>query len=269
MPYCESCLDPTQMEPVDDAAVCPRCSRTDPIRRRPFLVVTGASGAGKSTVFAPLARELVGEAAVFDIDLLIEPFAIQAQGAPLNWPAIRAAWLSVASGVAQDCPDDVRRQHLEARPAWRGRRRSHGIDEQTKWGTWLRDHIVESVDTGQYGVDETVRVLAEWARSLSSGTSRDGETIDGVDYRWRGAVSDGELVALTDAYGGRSELGWWDRIRRRSLGWVTARVGDGMLIGFVNVAWDGGDHAFLLDPKVRPDHQRRGIGTELVRRAAD
>jgi ribosomal protein S18 acetylase RimI-like enzyme len=33
----------------------------------------------------------------------------------------------------------------------------------------------------------------------------------------------------------------------------------------VNVAWDGGDHAFLIDTKIRPDHQRRGIGTELVR----
>lgn len=38
-----------------------------------------------------------------------------------------------------------------------------------------------------------------------------------------------------------------------------------MLIGFVNVAWDGGNHAFLIDTKVRPDHQRRGIATELVR----
>lgn len=36
----------------------------------------------------------------------------------------------------------------------------------------------------------------------------------------------------------------------------------------MNVAWDGGDHAFLIDTKVHPDHQRRGIGTELVRIAA-
>ena len=34
------------------------------------------------------------------------------------------------------------------------------------------------------------------------------------------------------------------------------------------VARDGRDHAFLIDTKVRPDHQRRGIGTELVRIAA-
>lgn len=41
-----------------------------------------------------------------------------------------------------------------------------------------------------------------------------------------------------------------------------------MLIGFVNVAWDGGDHAFLLDTKTRPDHQRRGVGTAVVRLAS-
>jgi ribosomal protein S18 acetylase RimI-like enzyme len=44
-----------------------------------------------------------------------------------------------------------------------------------------------------------------------------------------------------------------------------ARDGESALIGFVNVAWDGGDHAFLLDTTVRADHRRGGIGTELVR----
>ena len=32
---------------------------------------------------------------------------------------------------------------------------------------------------------------------------------------------------------------------------------------------DGGDHAFLLDPKTRGEHQRRGIGTRLVSLAAE
>ena len=89
-----------------------------------------------------------------------------------------------------------------------------------------------------------------------------------IRFEWRGAARDDELVALTGSHGGRSDPGWWDRIRPHSLGWVTARAEAGALIGFVNVAWDGGDHAFLLDTKVRPDHQRRGIGTELVRLAA-
>jgi GNAT superfamily N-acetyltransferase len=39
------------------------------------------------------------------------------------------------------------------------------------------------------------------------------------------------------------------------------------LVGFVNVAWDGGSHAFLLDTTVHPDRQRHGIGQELVEQA--
>jgi ribosomal protein S18 acetylase RimI-like enzyme len=92
---------------------------------------------------------------------------------------------------------------------------------------------------------------------------------DGIEYHWRGDITDAELVALTDSYGGNSEVGWWDRIRPHSLGWVSARFGTGEVAGFVNVAWDGGDHAFLIDTKVRSDLQRRGIGTELVRIATE
>ena len=39
------------------------------------------------------------------------------------------------------------------------------------------------------------------------------------------------------------------------------------LIGFVNLAWDGGVHAFILDTTVHPHWQRRGIGQMLVERA--
>lgn len=50
---------------------------------------------------------------------------------------------------------------------------------------------------------------------------------------------------------------------------MSFRAAGGLLVGFVNVAWDGGDHAFVLDTKTRGDHQRRGIGTEVVRLAAE
>ena len=39
------------------------------------------------------------------------------------------------------------------------------------------------------------------------------------------------------------------------------------LVGFVNVAWDGGVHAFILDTCVHPDYRRQGIATMLVMRA--
>ncbi len=91
---------------------------------------------------------------------------------------------------------------------------------------------------------------------------------DGVVLRWRGALSDAEMVDLVASYGGAPVPGWWDRIRAQSFGWVTARLGDGILVGFVNVVSDGGDHAFLIDTKTRGTHQRRGVGTRVVRFAA-
>jgi ribosomal protein S18 acetylase RimI-like enzyme len=88
-----------------------------------------------------------------------------------------------------------------------------------------------------------------------------------ISYTWRSPVSDEEMVDLVRAHGGDAVPGWWDRIRPFSLGWIAARTPDGLLVGFVNIAWDGGDHAFLLDTKTRSSHQRRGIATEVARQA--
>jgi GNAT superfamily N-acetyltransferase len=49
----------------------------------------------------------------------------------------------------------------------------------------------------------------------------------------------------------------------RSLCWVTAHT-EFELVAFINVAWDGGEHAFLLDTTVHPDFRRQGIGTRPV-----
>jgi GNAT superfamily N-acetyltransferase len=43
----------------------------------------------------------------------------------------------------------------------------------------------------------------------------------------------------------------------------------GALVGFVNVAWDGGVHAFLLDTTVHSALLRRGVGSRLVLAAAE
>jgi GNAT superfamily N-acetyltransferase len=59
---------------------------------------------------------------------------------------------------------------------------------------------------------------------------------------------------------------WWGQVNRFSLGWVCLRQ-SGRLAGFVNVAWDGGVHAFLLDTAVTPSLQRQGHATRLVAEA--
>ena len=227
MHYCQSCPDLTPMEPAQASAVCPGCGRRDPAPTEPLLVVTGASGAGKTTLFSPLARELAGEAAVFDIDWLIDAFGMQAEGAALNWAAIRSAWLSVAEGLASgglptvllgplapfhfeelpkagwvasmhffllDCSDVVRRERLEARPPWRGRDRKRSIAEQTQWGVWLREHIGQGVDTSEAELDETVRSVAGWVRSVTC-----------TPLRWR---DDATLAAALEAAALGKVEGW-------------------------------------------------------------
>ncbi|MFF8285266.1 GNAT family N-acetyltransferase [Streptomyces albus] len=89
-----------------------------------------------------------------------------------------------------------------------------------------------------------------------------------ITCTWRGPLTDEEMVDLVRSHGGNAVAGWWDKVRTHSLGWVAARDRDGLLVGFVNVAWDGQDHAFLLDTKTRGSHQHRGIGTAVVQVAA-
>jgi GNAT superfamily N-acetyltransferase len=87
----------------------------------------------------------------------------------------------------------------------------------------------------------------------------------------RFAVDDATLSLLhARAFGNEPSVvvPWAERLGRHSLSWVGAFVDDA-LVGFVNVAWDGGVHAFVLDTAVDPDFQHRGIGQALVRAAAD
>ncbi len=89
--------------------------------------------------------------------------------------------------------------------------------------------------------------------------------------QWRGPIEDAELRSLSDEAWGRVsvEPDVVGRLRAHSLGWVTARDEQGRLVGFVNVAWDGALHAFLLDTVVAPAARRTGLGARLVAGAVE
>jgi ribosomal protein S18 acetylase RimI-like enzyme len=61
---------------------------------------------------------------------------------------------------------------------------------------------------------------------------------------------------------------WARRLQRHALTWIGAFDGE-QLVGFVQVGWDGGAHAFLLDTAVDPAHRHQGIGTALVHAATE
>jgi ribosomal protein S18 acetylase RimI-like enzyme len=86
---------------------------------------------------------------------------------------------------------------------------------------------------------------------------------------WLGDFDNQELNALhAEAFAHAIlEIDWTSQVKAHSLGWVVARDA-GELVGFVNVAWDGDIHAFILDTIVSVSRRRQGIGTRLIAVAA-
>ena len=196
------------MEPRGGSAVCPQCGRADDAVLGQLFIVTGASASGKTTVLAPLTRRLQGRCVTFDTDLLIDAAAALNPGQPIIQPAFRDAWLAVAHGVAQsemptvllgpfipdhlrdlpsrrwtggihfivlDCPDELRRDRINARPAWRRR----DTEEQVEFGRWLRRNIPDRVDTSSGTPEDTAAAITAWIdRHLT-----DTETPEGNDLR--------------------------------------------------------------------------------------
>ena len=71
------CGPGTVLQPDQQAHVlrCPRCGIERRLPGRPLFVVTGASGAGKSTIVEPLRRRLPGYE-VFEADVLLHVAAL-------------------------------------------------------------------------------------------------------------------------------------------------------------------------------------------------
>jgi GNAT superfamily N-acetyltransferase len=89
-----------------------------------------------------------------------------------------------------------------------------------------------------------------------------------ITYEWRGNFTSAEANRLhAECFGHEvlsdQEWDWRGQVEGHSLGWVCARSGD-ELVGFVNVAWDGVVHAFVLDTMVTAGVRRHGVGTRLV-----
>ena len=80
--------------------------------------------------------------------------------------------------------------------------------------------------------------------------------------------SQDEIAALWIAAWNESPTRDFSNVLQRSLAHVCAYDGE-ELVGFVNIAWDGGIHAFLLDTCVHPRLQRRGIARRMVTTARD
>ena len=89
-----------------------------------------------------------------------------------------------------------------------------------------------------------------------------------IDYRLNPSLDNEALNALYAVSWPRHVHFEFAPVFERAVAYLLA-YNEGRLVGSVYVAWDGAQHAFLLEPTVHPEYRRQGIGSELVRRAAD
>jgi RNase adaptor protein for sRNA GlmZ degradation len=189
--FCMTCGPGSVVDREPSASVlrCASCGTVTEVPALPLFVVTGASGAGKTTVTAPLQR-LLPECAVFEGDLILQVSA-------LGWDMWRDTWLRIAHGVALsgrptvlcssllpsqleslpsrkllgpvrfcnlDCPDDVLAARLRARPPWRHSSTEEVILTHQRFAAWLRAHIDPTWDTSSLTPDEVAERVAAWIR---------------------------------------------------------------------------------------------------------
>ena len=189
--FCLTCGPGAVLErdPAAPLLRCASCGAEAEVPALPLFVVTGASGAGKTTVTVPL-RRLLPECEVFEGDPI-------SQIAALGWHVFGDTWLRIAHGVALngrstvlctshipsrleacparkllgpirfcnlDCPDDVLAARLRARPSWRHSNTEEAILTHQRFAAWLREHIDPTWDTSTLTPGEAAERIAAWIR---------------------------------------------------------------------------------------------------------
>jgi ribosomal protein S18 acetylase RimI-like enzyme len=89
-----------------------------------------------------------------------------------------------------------------------------------------------------------------------------------IEYRRSPRVSNEKLNELFEAAWENHTHFEFLPVLAKSLGYVCAFHMQ-KLVGFVFMATDGAQHAFILDTTVHPDYRRRGIGVQIVKEAVE
>ena len=187
-------------------AICPACGHRHRFRQLPLLVVTGASGAGKSTVCQQLAGK-IDCAVMLDVDILWRAEFDQPEtayrdffetwlrlaknigqagrpvvlvgagvGVPENLEAcIERRYLGPIHYLALVCADDVLAARLHSRPTWRQSGSDDFVETQQHFNRWFqrRAPAIDRLDTTALSVAESTAQAAAWIQTIvESGVKR-------------------------------------------------------------------------------------------------
>ena len=194
--HADKIIDPSGSGPC---AICPECGHKHPFRQLPLLIVSGASGAGKSSVCQSMLGKL-DNVILLDSDLLWRPefntpeskyrdffetwlrlaknisqsgkpvvLFGAGMGVPENIePCVERRYFSDIHYLALVCNDEVLAQRLRARPAWRGSGVQAYIDDHIQFNRWFKeqngDHSISLLDTTNVFLETTIEEVKSWIR---------------------------------------------------------------------------------------------------------
>ena len=181
-------------------AICPECGHKHPFRQLPLLIVSGASGAGKSSVCQAMLGKLE-DVVLLDSDILWRPEFNKPED---NYRDFFETWLRMAKNISQSgrpvvlfgagmgvpeniepcierryfsdiyylalvCDDDVLAQRLKARPAWRGSGDQTYIDTHVQFNRWFKEQgknntRIALLDTTDVLLETTIEAVKNWIR---------------------------------------------------------------------------------------------------------
>ncbi|HTK09852.1 MAG TPA: AAA family ATPase [Ktedonobacteraceae bacterium] len=181
-------------------AICPFCQYAHPFLRQPLFLITGPSGAGKTTVCLELVALLRDECVVLESDILWGAFPATEEN---GYQEYRNMWLRMAKNIGQAgrpvvlcgtvlpeqcercperryfstlhylslvCEDDLLVERLKQRPAWRGTNNGDVVQRMVQFNRWLKEHAATTnppitlYDTSQRSLQETTCTIAQWIR---------------------------------------------------------------------------------------------------------
>jgi hypothetical protein len=188
------------VDPSGPYAICPECGHKHIFRQLPLLMVSGASGSGKSNVCNNLLGQL-DHVVLLDTDILWRPEFNQPE---TNFREFFETWLRMAKNISQSgrpvvlfgagmgvpgniepcierryfsqihylalvCDDNELARRLKARPAWRGSGDPAFIDSQIRFNRWLKETEdthppISLIDTTAASLEHTVKQVNSWIR---------------------------------------------------------------------------------------------------------
>lgn len=186
------------IDPNGPAAICPECGFRHKFMQLPLLIVSGASGVGKSTVCQTLLGRL-NNVVILDADILWRPEFNQPEN---NYRAFFEVWLRMCKNIAQSgrpvvlfgagvgvpdniepcverryfsrveylalvCDDNALAERLQRRPQWRGCNDPAYIADHQSFNRWFKTYTstqppIERLDTTGMDEEATVNWVEGW-----------------------------------------------------------------------------------------------------------